>query len=383
MRRSGVVLTVAAVVATACTACTAAPVPDSGTTRAASPTLASTRASTEASTEASTRAMTGYLDGLVRTRQFRGSVEVRLGDRVLLSRGFDTAGNGKPNGPDTRFVIGSITKQFTALGVLLLQEQGRLRVRDRVCAYLPDCPPAWRAITLDQLLTHTSGLYNFTDMGPDGGRRFLARIGTLTPSPEQVTEMFAGRPLEFAPGTRFKYSNSGYVLLGRVVEKVAGQDYGHFLRKEIFEPLGMSDTGYTPGAPPRPDDAIGYATWQRTADTFDTSVWFAAGGICSTAPDMARWNDFLLTGSPALVDQDTLADLLRPRLPAPPLGQYGYGIMTRGSGAATVHFHDGGVPGFASYDEIRPADRLSVTVLSNLESADGFEVSKTLALMAK
>jgi CubicO group peptidase (beta-lactamase class C family) len=374
MRRIGVVLAVS-VAAFAVAGCTATTVPDTNADTSATRTASAAAATT--------KSMTDYLDGLVRVRQFRGSVEVRLGDRVLLSRGFDMARDGEPNGPDTRFGIGSVTKQFTALGVLMLQEQGKLRVGDRACTYLPDCPPAWRAITLDQLLTHTSGLYNYTDLSPAQADQFFARIGTREPSPAQLTGIFAGRPLAFAPGARWEYSNSGYVLLGRVIEKLAGQDYGRFLETAILDPLGMSGTGYTPGAAARPDDAVGYQGWTATAEVLDPSAFFAAGGMHSTTPDMARWNHFLLTGAPDVVEPDTLAQLLRPRVTAVRDERYGYGVMTRGTGDGTIHFHEGGVPGFVAHNEIRPATGLSVTVLSNLDSTDARRIGETLAHLAR
>ncbi|HEV7652467.1 MAG TPA: serine hydrolase domain-containing protein [Actinophytocola sp.] len=328
---------------------------------------------------ATTRRLTGYLENLVGAQRFRGAVEVRLGDQVLLRRGFDKARDGEPAGPDTRYVIASMTKQFTALAVLLLQDRGKLAVTDPVCEYLPDCPPAWRAITIDQLLTHTSGLFDYLDVEPAAAARLFARLGTGEPSPEQLTSLFANRPLEFGPGTRWKYSNSGYVLLGRVIEKVAGQDYGQFMRTAILDPLRMTNTGYRPGAAGL---ATGYDSWTDIAGTHDTSAYYAAAGIYSTARNMARWNDFLLTGSPAIADQDTLAELLRPRVEVNALEQYGYGIQIREAGGRAVYFHDGGVPGFASYNEVQPGTGVSVVVLSNLGIADAEHIGRTLASMA-
>lgn len=145
--------------------------------------------------------LTEYLDGLVSRHQFRGAVEVRQGDDVLLLRGYDRANAAAPNGPHTRFRIASLTKQFTALAVLVLQEQGKLAVSDPVCAHLPNCPAAWRAITVEHLLTHTAGLVNYTDVDEVAAERFFAQIGTRQPSPDQLISTFANQPLEFPPGT--------------------------------------------------------------------------------------------------------------------------------------------------------------------------------------
>jgi CubicO group peptidase (beta-lactamase class C family) len=345
---------------------------------AAGPTPAPARAS--ASESATTRGLTDYVDNLVAGQGFRGAVEVRLGDQVLLRRGFDEGSDGVPARPDTRYLIASMTKQFTALAVLMLQDRGKLAVTDPVCRYLPDCPPAWRPITLDQLLTHTAGLFDYLDIGPQEAARMYARIGTDKPTPEQLTSIFAKRPLDFVPGTRFTYSNSGYVLLGRVIEKVTGQDYGRFLRTQILDPLRMTDSGYQPAATGL---ATGYDSWDLTAKTLDTSVYYAAAGIYSTARDMARWNDFLLTGEPEIVDHATLAELLRPRVEVNALERYGYGVQSREVAGRTVYFHSGGVPGFASYNEVQPGTGVTVVVLSNLHTANADHIGRTLAEMAQ
>lgn len=330
---------------------------------------------------ATTRRLAGFLDDAVAARHFRGAVEVRLGDQVLLRRGFDTAG-ATPNGPDTRFAIGPLTEQFTALAVLILQEQGRLRVTDRLCERLPDCPPAWQAITLDQLLTHTSGLFDYLDLTPAAALREFARFGTHRPTPGQLTSVVAGRPLEFAPGTRWDHSSSGYLLLGRVVERLSGEDYERFLRTAILDPLGMSGTGYRPGQLPEAGFAVGYHDWTRPAQTLDASVYYAGGGMYSTARDLARWNRFLLTGRPAVVHADTLAELLRARVETAPTERYGYGIRSHDVLGAQAFFQRGLMAGYSSYDEVQPATGVSVVVLSNLDTVDAAGIGQTLAAMA-
>ncbi|MFL6119245.1 serine hydrolase domain-containing protein [Actinophytocola sp.] len=312
-----------------------------------------------------------YIDQAVGDQRFRGSVEVRDGAKVLLRRGFGRANpaTGVRNGPNTRFRIASVSKQFTALAVLVLQEQGRLAVTDAVCAYLPNCPPQWAPITIDQLLTHTAGIHDYgTALGdPAAADRFFASIGTRQPSPEQLTQLFAGLPLDFPPGTRWAYSNSGYVLLGMLVERVSGKSYGTFLHDEILDPLGMSDTGYQAGLPTG-DDAVGYTDWTTPAPQFDDSVYFSAGGLHSTVRDLGRWQQFLLNGDPTVVRDDTLADLQRPRVAAAPNIWYGYGVESRGQSMSAIesYGHSGQIPGFNSYEEIRPASGVTVTVLANM-----------------
>jgi CubicO group peptidase (beta-lactamase class C family) len=366
LRRSRLAITLAALAAMV-VACTSEPSP----------------APDSASASAAAQGMTEYLDGLVRVRQFRGVVEVRLGDEVLLSRGFGQADvtRNAPNELDTRFRIASLTKQFTALAVLVLREQGKLEVSDLVCTHLPSCPATWRAITIEHLLTHTAGLYNFTDIGTAEADRYLAEYGP-TPTPDQLIQTFVHRPLEFPPGSRWEYNNSGYVLLGALVERLSGHTYAQFLEDEIFDPLAMSDTAYQPDEQADANDAVGYRDWTTPVDPLSDAVAFASGGIRSTAADLARWNRFLLAGAPAIVEPDTLAQFLRPRVAAEPGARYGYGIETRGTGDATSHFHTGGTDGFSTYSEIRPATELSIVVLSNVESADAPRIGRNLAALA-
>ena len=370
MRSSG--LGIAMVIAAMTAACTSgSESPSAPPTGSASGTAA-----------ASVQGMTEYLDGEVQVREFRGVVEVRLGDEVLLSQGFDQAdvNHEVPNEPGTRFRIASLTKQFTALSVLILQEQGKLEVSDLVCTHLPNCPAAWRAITVEHLLTHTAGLYDYVKISVDS-QSYATAFGPK-PSPAQLIQTFVNRPLEFPPGSKYEYSSSGYVLLGTLIERLSGTTYGEFLKEQILDPLDMSDTAYQPDEQTTDHDAVGYQDWTTLAPKAPDAVSFAGGGMVSTVTDLSRWNQFLLTGTPAIVKPDTLAQLLQPRVDAEARTRYGYGIYTRGTGDATVHGHPGGVPGFAAYNEIRSADNLSIVVLSNLDTADILSIARNLAAHA-
>ena len=373
MRRYGLGITMV-IAALVVAGCVSGPAPSPG----------SSSGSVSGTATATAHGMTEYLDRLVQIRQFRGTVEVRLGDKVLLSHGYDQAdvAHDVPNEPDTRFRIASLTKQFTALAVLILQEQGKLKVSDLVCTHLPSCPATWRAITIEHLLTHTAGLFNYTDIDEAEADRYFAEFGP-TPTPEQLIQVFIDRPLEFPPGSKSKYSNSGYVLLGHLIEQLTGQTYAQFLHDEILDPLDMSDTAYQPDYQANAHDAVGYQNWTTTFGApLSDAVAFAAGGIRSTATDLSRWNQFLLTGTPTIVKPDTLAQLLQPRVAAEPGAQYGYGIYTRGTGDTTTNFHDGSLEGFSTYNEIRPATKLSIVVLSNLGTADARRIGRNLAALA-
>ena len=173
-------------------------------------------------------------------KQFMGTVLVAQDGKVLLDKGYGFANLewDIPNTPTTKFRLGSITKQFTAASILLLEERGKLKVEDPVKKYMPDAPAAWDKITIFHVLTHTSGIPSFTGF-PDYESREAQAM-----TPEKLVEWFRDKPLEFEPGTKWNYSNSGYVLLGYLIEKISGQSYSDFVQQNIFTPLGMKDSGY-------------------------------------------------------------------------------------------------------------------------------------------
>ena len=158
-----------------------------------------------------------------------------------------------PNTLKTKFRIASLTKQFTAACILLLQERGMLHVQDRVSKYLTDLPVAWREITVHQLLTHTSGVPN-----PDYASRQSANVQRMGATPQEAIAQVANQPLDFSPGTKWGYSNTGYILLGILIEKLSGQTYADFLENNVFHPLGMTDSGYDRAAEILKARASGY-----------------------------------------------------------------------------------------------------------------------------
>jgi CubicO group peptidase (beta-lactamase class C family) len=227
-----------------------------------------------------------YLAGLAEHGALTGSVLIARGGQVLLSRGYGLADEASQaaNTPETRFRIGSNTKQFTAAAILLLQEHGKLSVQDTVCKYIPDCPEAWRPMTLHHLLTHTSGIPDYIN-----SPGFPALIGTPA-TPEELIARFRNWPLLFAPGTRWSYSNSGYTLLGYVIERVSGESYAQFLQDNIFGPLGMTNTSSDSNTPQPPAHATGYLSAGVQPVYLDMSEFYAAGALASTVEDMLRWD---------------------------------------------------------------------------------------------
>src|SRR2546429_1218272 len=211
----------------------------------------------------------------VDSKQFMGAVLVAQDGKVLLDKGYGSANLewDIPDSPHTKFRLGSLTKQFTATAILLLEERGKLRTDDLVTKYLPDAPTGWAKITIANLLTHTSGIPNFTSF-PD----YSTTEATPT-TPEQLVARFRDKPLNFQPGEKWEYSNSGYVLLGHLLQKISGQRYQDFVRDNLFAPLGMTESGYDSRAAIILHRASGYspgANGPVNAGYIDMSIPFSA-----------------------------------------------------------------------------------------------------------
>ena len=266
---------------------------------------------------------------------------------------------------DTRFRIGSITKQFTAAAILKLAEQGKLSVNDPVSKYIPDWPRG-QEVTLRHLLNHSSGIHNFT-----AKPGFQLNVTTAIPL-DVLMASFKHDPYDFTPGAKFSYSNSGYVLLGFIIEKVSGQTYANFLRKTFFEPLGIANTCVYPSSSPLVNEAFGYSYENgavRRCLNWDMSNVPAAGNLYSTALDLFLWNEALFSGkvlSPTNTRAAFTVGVLAGDDPTHPedIG-YGYGwTMDRLNGAREIS-HGGELAGFGSYLLRLPDYNLTVVVLLN------------------
>ena len=278
--------------------------------------------------------------------------------------------------PQTVFEIGSITKQFTAAGILLLAEDGKLSLDDRISLYLKDTPESWKDITLRHLLTHTSGIQNYT--GLDGFElarhltqaQFIRRIGTY--------------PLNFQPGEKWSYCNSGFNLLGYVIENVSGTNYWEFMHDRIFAPLGMSNTTNRDPRGIIPFRAIGYET-NRSGQYINrngglTDI-FAAGAIVSTADDLAKWNAGL--DSQKLLNAATENEMWTPvRLNNGKTRDYGFGWYLDPLQGHQNIGHSGTTSGFSASIQRFPTDGLAVIVLTNSdEEGIATKVAKEIALL--
>jgi CubicO group peptidase (beta-lactamase class C family) len=305
---------------------------------------------------------------------FSGTVLVAQDGKVLFREGYGLANRelDVPNAPRTKFRLGSITKQFTAAAVLILQERGKFDVQEKIKQYLPDSPSAWDEVSIHHLLTHTSGIPSYTGL-PD----YLAKMREPT-TPDQLLARFKDRPLEFTPGTKFKYSNSGYAVLGKLIEAVSGQGYADFLRDNIFKPLNMNDSGYDRGAMILKHRASGYGRSLlgiTNALFLDMSIPFAAGGLYSTVDDLLLWDQALSSGK--ILSKKSLEMMFTPFK-----DNYGCGwIITRQFGRKLIT-HGGGINGFVTDIRRFPDEKLCVIVLSNVVGTSVNEISRDLAAIA-
>jgi CubicO group peptidase (beta-lactamase class C family) len=272
------------------------------------------------------------------------------------SFGFADAEFRTPNSADTRFRIASVTKQFTAAAILLLQERGRLSLSDPVLKYMSDAPPAWGRITIYNLLTHTSGLPNINAF-PDYSEIRMRRL-----TPEQLIGLFRDKPLEYEPGTKYTYGNSDYIVLGHLIELISGQSYEEFLRKNLFEPLHMTCTGVDDERKVVPRHARGYVLTTdgiRHADFVSMTVPFSAGDLYSTTGDLLKWESALFSGH--VVNAASLKAMITPFR-----NGYGLGLFVNDRDGHRLISHTGDIDGFGAIVAYYPDDKLTVIVLSNL-----------------
>ena len=298
------------------------------------------------------------VQSFVTSNQFMGSVLVARSGQVLVDKGYGYADLERqvPDTPETKFRLGSMSKQFTAAAILLLEERGELSTDDLVKKYMPDAPAAWNKITIYNLLTHTSGIPNFTAF-PD----YRSKEATPT-TPAQLVARFRDKALDFQPGENWSYSNSGYVLLGYLLEKISGQTYQEFIQENFFKPLQMNDSGYDSSATVIPRHATGYAPGPSgpvKAGYIDMSVPFSAGALYSTTHDLLRWEEALYGGK-------VLSPAALKKMTTPYKQNYACGLMVQTVQGHTVYEHGGAIEGFNTYMAYYPDEKLALIALSNL-----------------
>ena len=317
---------------------------------------------------------------VMRTRaaagDFNGAVLVSRQGRIVYQHAFGYANRewNIPNDLQTKFEIGSMTKQFTAMLVLQLVNEGQIRLDGHISDYLPYYrKDTGNRVRISDLLSHTSGIPNFTDI-PGFLEGSASRISY---SVKDFVEEYCSGDLQFAPGSRFEYSNSGYFVLGAIVEQVSGASYERLLRDRILKPLGMKDSGYAHSETVLPHRASGYersSSGLRNARFYDMSIPFAAGALYSTVGDLFLWDR-------ALYGERLLPIRVRDLLFKPNLENYGYGwvilIPKRGAPYAgeSIPMHGGAIFGFQSVIQRIPKHRELIVLLDNNDSPKLLEIA--------
>jgi CubicO group peptidase (beta-lactamase class C family) len=318
-----------------------------------------------------TKRMAQIVQDSITSQHFMGTVLVERDGKAILDEGYGSADLewNVPNVPETRFRLGSITKQFTAASILLLEERGKLKVEDPISKYMPDEPAAWKNITFFHLLTHTSGIPSFTSF-PD-----YNELQSRPVTPEQLVARFRDKPLDFQPGEKWNYSNSGYALLGYLLEKISGENYCDFLQQNIFTPLVMHDSGCDRNSMILPRRASGYTPGPHGLENsgyIDMTVPFSAGELYSTTGDLLRWQQALFGGK-----------LLNPasfkKMTTPFKENYGFGLEIQTIKGRERISHGGGINGFNTFEAWYPPEKLSIIVLSNVNGNSPEEISDRLA----
>jgi CubicO group peptidase (beta-lactamase class C family) len=315
-----------------------------------------------------------YLATLTKERAFMGAALVARNGKVMLAKGYGMANveYDLPNTPQSKFDIGSISKTFTSTLVLLLQEQGKLSVEEPICKYLDDCPAAWRELTIQHLLTHTSGILNYTEL-PD----YFATRALESFMPEAITRIKA-MPLQFKPGSRYSYSNTNYKLLIKLVEKVSGKPYREVLQERILDPLNMRDTGVFEQPGYRhiilKNRSTGYTDG---TGVFENAPWVHpsnGGGMYSTVEDLYLW-DQALYGEKVLSSKSLKAAF------TPFKGDYGYGWFILYKNNHKLIVHGGNTPGYSCTFSRYPDDHVSIILMSNLDTSRTDQFSPAIAAM--
>lgn len=319
-----------------------------------------------------------YLAAAAHLGHLNGSVLIAERGTVLVDTayGFANMELGVRNTPDTRFRVASITKQFTAMAIVMLAEEGKLSIADPISRYVDSLPPSWSAITIHHLLRHTSGVSDYEEWFEGYTTQAYSDYMSQAHAPARILRDAKARPLDHEPGTKFRYSNSAYIILGFIVERASGMPYAEFLRTRIHGPLGMTQSDQDRSEELTPNRAQGY----RLRPGAFPRAWFnglaradhlnavyqlmeppqADAGLITTARDLYRWDQALYTdklAKRALIDS----------IFTPGTGDYGYGWFVRSGADGITHDHSGGLPGFASYIRRIPGAQRTIIVLGNLE----------------
>lgn len=292
------------------------------------------------------------------------TVIISKGDEILYKKAFGLANleNKVPMKPDMVFRIGSVTKQFTAVSILRLAEQGKLNLQDEITRFLPDYPVQGKKITIEHLLTHTSGIRSYTDM-----EEFNEAFMAVDKKPSVLVDFFKSQPMEFEPGTQWHYNNSGYVLLGVIIEKITGMSYAKYIEDSIFRPLQMTRSLYGSNSKIVADRATGYdpsSTGVQNASYLSMTLPYAAGSLMSTVEDLYKWSRGLRKEK--LLKHEWLEKAVTGyKLKSGRNTNYGYGWFIGEIGGQKVYEHSGGINGYLSDALYLPGPDIYMAILSN------------------
>lgn len=319
--------------------------------------------------------LNNYMELLHKYENFNGSILIAKKGNIILDKGYGFADIDQniKNKTQTRFAIGSVTKQFTAMAIMQLDEKQMLNIEDKISKYLPDFPNG-DGITIHNLLTHTSGLVNYTEL-PE-----FYVLESEDPKVEDVLNLIKDKPLEFEPGTQFKYCNTGYALLSEIIEKVSGVTFEEYLHENIFRPLNMKDTGVCYGKNKEIHHATAYSGHLDLIPVDDEillSQAYGAGNMYSTVEDLYRWDRALDTEQ--LVKKEGLDRIFKGYIDMQGMGDYGYGWLIRDTELGKEIFHTGGTLGFSANIARYIDEDLTVIVLTNKSGYDTMSLAYTLA----
>ena len=309
------------------------------------------------------------------------SIAVVRGADTIVMKGYGMANleNDIPATAQTVYRIGSVTKQFTSVAIMRLVERGKLSLDDEVTKYVPNAPTHGRRILVRHLMNHTSGIPSYTDVGPAFGRRSRMDLAH-----DSLLAIVRDDSLQFDPGTHFYYNNTGYYLLGMILERITGQPYGTYLRDSLFVPNGLTSSVYCSTGPIIKRRASGYDRGREglvNTDFISMDLPYAAGSLCSSVGDLVKWTGFLHSGK--LVNATSFATMTTPvKLTSGRPMSYGYGLSVDTLGSHRRVHHGGGINGFISELAYYPDDSLTVVVLANTSPAPSDQVADAIARVA-
>jgi CubicO group peptidase (beta-lactamase class C family) len=336
--------------------------------------------------------MEQYMAARAALGQFSGAVLVADNGKILLEKGYGFASieQAVPATPQTKFAAASLTKQFVGFAIQQLRDAHKLALTDSICRFVDSCPAAWQPVTLDHLIHHTSGVPDY-ESALDIGSLAYARYMLAPNSDDSIIAAARTKPLDFAPGTKFSYSNTAYILLAKVIERVSGASFADYMRANVFEPLGMRSTGIFLANRNVPDLAYGYVPDENVplntivagltlrggpfvqTPVADMTGAHGDGGMYTTVGDLYRWDQALYDPKRAT----DVAELFRPGLEG-----YGFGWFVDSAFATTRQWHTGQVPGFLSRIERFPSEKLFVVTMTNTMNSRLSNINRDLEAIA-